>query len=158
MVVAIASVLLFIAVPALRDAFYYDSLNKAVSLIARKVGELKRDASREAVDYFLVFDLGRNAIFSFSRDMTAEKIDELRKKALALPEGVKIRDVFTLGRGEHVEGEVPIMFSAAGYAQVAVVHLTEGKRVVTVFLEPFLLEVRTVYDDVALTHFWENNP
>lgn len=148
--------MLFVAIPALRDVFFYDNLNKGADLITGTVLGLKKDAVRESVDYFLVCDLNKNAFFSFSQDMTAEKREEQRKKAVSFPGGVKIRDVYVLGEGEYREGEVKVKMSAVGFAQPALVHLVEGEKVMTIFVEPFLPKVKTAYKDVDISFFLGN--
>ncbi|HOJ51301.1 MAG TPA: prepilin-type N-terminal cleavage/methylation domain-containing protein [Syntrophales bacterium] len=152
-VVSIASIVVFIAVPSIRDAFYYDNLNRAASIISDTYMVLKRDASRESVDYILGCDLKRKAIFTYSEDMTTEKRDERKKMAQYLPGGVTIRDIYILGKGEFVDGEVHIAFSASGYTQPTIIHLTEKGKVLTIFLEPLLQKVKISPEDVGINYF-----
>ncbi|MCX7983162.1 MAG: prepilin-type N-terminal cleavage/methylation domain-containing protein [Syntrophales bacterium] len=152
-VVAIASIMFFVAIPALRDAFFYDRMSKAIGLISRTVSDLALEAIRESVDFYLVCDLEHGSIYTLSHDMTPEKIDQQKKRSLYLPEEVKMRDVYLLGGDEYREGEVRIRFFSGGYAQPALIHLTEKDRVVTLFVEPFLRKIRVAYDDVSVNHF-----
>ncbi len=144
-VVLLIGMMLFLAVPRVRDTLLNDDLKAAARRMIGAAQELRNESVREQTDYVLHLDLDPPAFWSASSDTTAEKRAELRKAATRLPEGIRIMDVRQADGAKKSEGEVAIRFFRRGYAEPAVIHLAKDDRVLTLVLNPFLQSV-TVHE------------
>lgn len=144
-VVLLVGMMLFLAVPRVRDGLLNDDLKAAARQIAGAAKEARNEAVREQVDYLLHLDLANPGFFIFSADTTAEKQAEIRKGAIRFPEGIRIADVRQPPEGQRTDGEAVIRFFRKGYVTPAVVHLVKEDRVFTLVFNPFLDTV-SVYD------------
>jgi prepilin-type N-terminal cleavage/methylation domain-containing protein len=141
-VVFLAGMMLFLAVPAMRNVFLSDQLQSTTRQLATIARELRIDAVREQVDFVLHFDMTRNSYWTYAADMTPEKKDERKKKALLIPEGVKITDIYHVGGTKKTDGEIETIFYKSGVVQPTVIHLNKEELAATIILEPFLNQVR----------------
>jgi len=96
----------------------------------------------------LALDLDSPGFWTYSQDMTPEKRDEMRKKSVQFPAGVKIKDVSQLGLENKPDGEIVIKFYRQGHIQPTVIHLAQEERFATIVLSPFLSNLK-VYDTYA---------
>lgn len=141
-VIFLMGVMLFLAVPSMRNVFLGDPLQTAARKLAGITRDLRVDAVREQVDYILLFDLNRNGYWTYAADMTPEKKDEMRKQAILFSEGIKITDIYHVGGVKKNEGEVVTIFYKNGVVQPTVIHLSREEKALTLILEPFLHKVR----------------
>ncbi len=150
-VVFLLGLMLFLAVPRIRDSLINDGLKSTARHMVGAIRELRADAVREQVDYVLQLDLNNNAFWTYSVDMTPEKRDERKKNAFHFPEGVKIADVSQPGLDKKADGEVGIKLYKQGYVQPTVIHLVRENRYFTIALAPFLSTIRVFekYADVT---------
>ncbi len=139
-----------ISIPKVRDVLSTDRLNKTARQLMGMSRELRSDAAREQVDYELHFDVDRHCLWKYSADMTAEKRDEVKKSAIALPGGVRIRDVQIYGEAKKTNGEAVIRFFKKGYVQPAVVHLAYEDKNMTLVFNPFVSAVKMHNDYVEV--------
>jgi prepilin-type N-terminal cleavage/methylation domain-containing protein len=144
-VVLLVGMMLLIAVPRVRDTLLNDDLKVVTRRIIGAARELQNESVREQTDYILHMDLNQPAIWSYAADTTAEKRAELRKKAVRLPEGIRIADIRQADGIKKTEGEVAIRFFRRGYTEPTVIHLAKGDRVFTLVFNPFLRTL-TVYE------------
>ena len=145
LVVFLLGLMLTIAVPRVRETLIDDGLKSTVKRLTSTVRELRGVAVREQVDYVLHFDLNNNVFWTYSVDMTPEKLDERRKSAFQLPEGVKFAGISQIGVENKTDGEANLMIFKQGHLQPTVLHLAREDRNFTVVFPPFLKTVR-VYD------------
>ena len=150
--VFLIGVMLLIAVPKVREVVLSDPLNTAARRLVGAARELRSVAVRDQVDQILQLDLGARTYWVYSPDMSAEKKDNLKKQASRIPGDVKIVDVFVPGRSKQTAGEVSIRFFNRGYAQPAVIHLSDQDRYVTLVIHPFL---NTVDMHDQYLDFWQ---
>jgi prepilin-type N-terminal cleavage/methylation domain-containing protein len=141
-VVFLAGMMLFLAVPSMRHVFLSDQLQSTTRQLVATVRELRVDAVREQVDFVVHFDITRHSYWTYSTDMTPEKKDERKKKTLFMPEGVKITDIYHVGGTKKTDGEMETIFYKSGVVQPTVIHLNKEERAATIILEPFLNQVR----------------
>ncbi|MBN1380515.1 MAG: prepilin-type N-terminal cleavage/methylation domain-containing protein [Deltaproteobacteria bacterium] len=144
-VVFLIGLMLTFAVPRVRDVLLEDDLKTAARQLTGAVKELRSEAVREQVDYIIRFDLDSGEYWRYSVDMTAEKKDELKKRSVRLPNGVEIADMYRVGSTKLAEGEAQMVLFKKGYVQPTVIHFLKDNKYLTVFITPFLAEVK-VYD------------
>ena len=144
-VVLLIGMMLFLAVPRVRDTLLNDNLKAAARSLIGAAQEMRNESVREQTDYLLHLDIDTPAFWTASADTTAEKRAELRKAAVRLPEGIRITDVRQADEVKKSEGEVAIRFFRRGYAEPAVIHLAKDDRAMTLVLNPFLQSV-TVHE------------
>ena len=77
--------------------------------------------------------------------MTAEGRTIAQEKAVKLPKGVRILDIWRQGKGKEAAGEITIHFTKKGYVEQSVIHLgAEDGRQFTLILSPFLGKVKVL--------------
>ncbi|TFG92940.1 MAG: prepilin-type N-terminal cleavage/methylation domain-containing protein [Syntrophobacterales bacterium] len=145
-VVFLIGLMLLIAVPKVRDTLLNDGLTSAVNHMVNTGGELRSDAIRNQVDYILRLNLDDGLVYAYPADATPEAIEDIRKLAYRLPQGVRMEDIYRFGGEKTTEGEFGITFFKKGYVQPTVLHLAQKDSHFTLIFEPFLSRVRT-YDD-----------
>lgn len=142
-VVFLATIMLLIAVPRVRDAVLTDDLQSTVNRLTNTARELRGEAVREQIDYILHVDISKNHLWATTADATPEAKDEIKKKAPRLPGDVKIADVYYFDHEKRSDEEAQIVFSKKGYIQPTVIHLTSGERFFTIIFHPFLQTIET---------------
>lgn len=147
-VVLLVGILLLIAVPRVRDTLLNDDLKVATRRLVGAASELRNESVRERTDWILHIDLNQPALWSTTADTTAEKRAELRKKAVRLPEGIRIVDVRQVNTAKKTEGEAVIRFFRGGYVTPTVIHLAKGDRTFSLVFHPFLQAVNVYESDV----------
>ena len=151
LVIFLLGLMLFLAVPRVRDSLINDALAASVRRTIGVVRGLRADAVREQLDYVLHFDLNNNAFWTYSLDMTPEKRQERKESAFHFPEGLKIADISQPGLGKKTDGEATVKFYKQGHIQPTVIHLAREDRYATIVLAPFLstLKVYEQYVDIT---------
>lgn len=144
-VVLLIGLMLTFAAPRVRDVLQEDGLKTAARQLNGAVKELRNEAVREQVDYVIQFNLDNGEYWPYSVDMTPEKKDEMKKRAIHLPDGVKIADMYRIGEAKKTDGEAQVVFFKKGYIQPTVIHLLKGDQYFTVVIAPFLAKMK-VYD------------
>jgi len=147
-VVLLVGILLLIAVPRVRDTLLNDDLKVATRRLVGAARELRNESVREQTDSILHIDLNQPALWSYTADTTAEKRAELRKKAVRLPEGIRIVDVRQVNAAKKTEGEAVIRFFRGGYMTPTVIRLAKGDRTFSLVFHPFLQAVSVYETDV----------
>lgn len=147
-VVFLLGLMLVLAVPRIRETLISDGLKKTVRQLVGAAKELRTDAVLEQVDYKLNLDMSNNVFWTSSQDMSPEKIDEQKKRAVHFPEGVRIADVSQIGMEKKSDGEISVKFFKQGSIQPTVIHLVKDQRHFTILLSPFLNTIK-IYDKYA---------
>lgn len=147
-VVFLLGLMLFLAVPRVRENLIGDGIRTTVRHLCGAVRELRADAIREQVDYVLHLDLNSHAFWTYSLDMTPEKRDEKKRAAFHFPEGVRIADVSQIGVEKKSDGEIAVRFFKKGHVQPTIIHLRKDDRYFTLVLSPFSGSVK-VYEKYA---------
>jgi prepilin-type N-terminal cleavage/methylation domain-containing protein len=149
-VVLLIGLMLTFAVPRVRDTLLEDGLKTAARQLTGAVEELRYDAVREQVDYVLQLDLDKKEYWRYSVDMTPEKKNEMKERAVRFPDGIKITDVYHIGEEKKSDGEAQVRFFKQGYTQPTVIHLLKGERYFTLVINPFMagVEVHEGYVDL----------
>ena len=142
-VIFLIGLTLVLTVPRFRYEMFTDDLKATVRRMVGTIRSLRNDAIREQKIYVLCFDLGSNRYWIESADMTDEGRALEYEKALQLPGGVQILDVWSGEMGKKVDGKAAIRFSKKGYIEQSVIHLgAEDGRKFTLELNPFMGKVK----------------
>lgn len=150
-VVLLIGMMLFLAVPRVRDSLLNDDLKATTRQIVGAAREMRNEAVREQVDYLIHLDLAKPGFWTYSADTTAEKLAEIRKGAVRFPEGIRIADVRQPPEARKTEGEVVIRFFRKGYVAPTVVHLVKDDRAFTLVFNPFLHKVSVYEKNIDFT-------
>jgi prepilin-type N-terminal cleavage/methylation domain-containing protein len=151
LVIFLLGLMLFLAVPKVRDGLINDALSASVRRTIGVVRALRADSVREQVDYVLQLDFKNNAFWTYSLDMTPEKQQERKEAAYHFPAGVKIADIDQPGLGKKTDGEATVKFYKQGYIQPTVIHLAREDRFATIVLAPFLSTIKIYEKYVEIT-------
>jgi prepilin-type N-terminal cleavage/methylation domain-containing protein len=147
-VILIVGIMLSIAVPRIRDTLLNDDLKVATRRLVGAARELRNESVRERTDWILHIDLNQSAFWSYTADTTAEKREELSKRAVRLPEGIRIADISQVNAPKKTEGEAVIRFFKGGYVTPTVIRLAKGDQTLTLVFHPFLQTVGVYESDV----------
>ena len=150
-VVLLIGMMLFLAIPRVRDGLLNDDLKATTRQIVGAATELRNDAVREQLDYLLRLDLVETGFWSYSADTTAEKQAEIRKRAVRFPKGIRIADVRQPPEARKTDGEVVIRFFRKGYVSPTVIRLVKDDRTFTLVFNPFLQTVGVYEESVDFT-------
>jgi prepilin-type N-terminal cleavage/methylation domain-containing protein len=147
-VLVLIGVMTALAMPRVRYTLLTDDLKTATRKLVGIIKSIRSEAIREQKGLFLHFDLESNRFWLESEAMEETERLASREKALALPNGIRFRDVWLKGQGKKTGGETAIQFYKKGYVQPAAIHLaSEDGREFTLVLSPFLgrVEVLNTY-------------
>jgi general secretion pathway protein H len=144
-VVLLAGMMLFLAVPRIRDSMLSDGLKTVTRRLVGASREIRTEAVREQVDYLLHLDLAHPGFWVYSADTTSEKLSEIRRKAFTFPDGVTIAGFQRSGQERQTDGDAEIRFYRQGYVDPVVLHLKKDDRFFTVVFHPFMNKV-SVYE------------
>ena len=144
-VILLIGLTLSLSIPRLQYSMLTDDLKASVRRLVGTVRTLRNEAVREHKIYALRFDLESNQYWIDAADMTEEERIQAQEKAVQLPKGVRVVDIWRRGRGKEAAGETAIHFTKQGYVEQAVIHLAaEDGRQFTLVFSPFLGEVKVI--------------
>ena len=143
-VIVLIGMMLAVGIPRFRYSLLTDNLKSVTRRMIGVVKELRNDAVRERKAYFLYLDLASNKVWVESQGMGREERELTRQRAFALPEDIRIMDVWRKDQGKQVDGEVAIRFTKKGYVEHTAIHLgEENGREFTLILSPFLGTIKS---------------
>ena len=151
-VVILIGLFLGLSIPRFQYAIVSDDLKTTIRRIVGTVKGLRNEAIREQQVYIFYLDLESNRLWIEPAGIGEEERALAQEKAFEFPRGVRIMDVWCMGKGKKVNGEVAIRFSKKGYVEQTAIHLgAEDGREFTLVLNPFLgtIKVYDKYVDIA---------
>ena len=144
-VVILVGLMIGLTVPRFQYAILTDDLKTTTRKMIGMIKGLRNEAVREHKDYVLHFDLESNRFWIDSTDMSEEERAMASAEASPFPEGVRVMDVWSRGKGKTMTGETAILFNKKGYVTQSVIHLgSEDGREFTLVLSPFLRRVKVL--------------
>jgi hypothetical protein len=145
-ILILIGIVLTFTIPRVQTGIVSDDLKESTRKMIGLIRGLKDEAVREHKICFLHFDLESDRYWIDSTVMNEEERARAAEKALTLPKGVHVLDVWFRYKGKEMVGQTAIRFSEKGYIQPCVIHLgSEDDRVFTLELFPFLGKVK-VYE------------
>lgn len=148
-VILLIGLTVLLTVPKFRYSLLTDDLKGTVRKMVGTIRTLRNEAVRERQAFMLHFDLEANRLWVESTKATDEELAEAHSNAFQLPEGVRIMDVWTIGRGKQAGGDTAIRFTEKGYVEPSVIHMKAmDGREFTLILSPFLGKVEVLEEYV----------
>ncbi len=142
-VMALISIMLFVALPRFRDNKLTDQARKTSRWVITQARHLKQQSVREKKDYILHVDMEDDKLWISNRDMEEEALQYAENEAYYLPEDVSIMDVEFPGKGKISVGQAEIYFYAKGYSDKALIHLEQdNERQFSFLIESFLPQIK----------------
>lgn len=153
-VIILIGLLMTLVVPRFQYSLLTDDLKAATRRMVGTVRQIRNDAIREQKTHNLHFDLESNRFWVDSLGMTGDERSMARGNATALPQTVRIQDVWIRGEGKQMTGEALIRCHKNGYLQQSVIHLgSRDGRQFTLVLRPFLGKVQVLEDYVDFEEY-----
>jgi Tfp pilus assembly protein FimT len=145
-VMMLVAVVMGLSIPRFREAILTDELKATTRRLVGAIRDLRNDAVRDQTTYDLHIDLESGLYWVDSPDMSEEARVLAREKAIPLPSGIRILDIWRHGKGKKMTGETAIRFTKKGYVQQSVIHLApeEDDWEFTLVLMPFMGEVKVL--------------
>ncbi len=148
-VILLIGLTVVLTVPKFRYSLLTDDLKGTVRRMIGTIRGLKNEAVRERQAFILHFDLEANRLWVESTKASDEELAEAQSNSFQLPEGVRIMDVWSWGRGKKTAGDTAIRFTEKGYVEPSVIHLgAKDGREFTLILSPFLGKVEVLEEYV----------
>jgi len=142
-VMALISLMLFIALPRFQGTLLLDNTKKVSRWITSQVQALKASAVQGQKRYVLHVSLDFNKIWATNASMSEDEIQNALQNAFQLPADVKLIDVEYPDDEKVAVGRADISFYQAGYSDMAMIHIENSDYEKLSFaIEPFLPRVR----------------
>jgi Tfp pilus assembly protein FimT len=142
-IVALVSLMLFMAIPRFQDTFLSDERRKMANWIMFSTQSFREKAIREQVSYVLHVDIDNQRMWMSIENWTEESLEHSAKKGYEIKKNLKIIDVEHQQRGKITSGTADIHFYSKGYADRAFIHVEEkGEKQFSFLVETFLPEIK----------------
>jgi general secretion pathway protein H len=157
MVILLLIMFLSLTIPRFRDAVLRDSLKNSSRKLISNITELRNTAIRDNIDYYLIFDIDSNRLWTDSPMIEEEEREDIKERAYTFPEDVRIIDIMFRDEGEKTTGITSIRFTREGYIRPSIIHLgSKDGRKFTFVLSPFLGRVELLEDYFDFEEIDEN--
>ena len=131
--------MLFVAVPRLRDTVLSDNTKAVSRRIMVLVRHLKDRAVRDRLLYVLHVGIDTNKLWTTHEAMPEEELPDAAANGYELPDDVKVLDVDFPGNTKISTGQAEIFFYPQGYSDKALIHIAnDDHRQFSFLIEPFL--------------------
>ena len=141
-VVALISIVLFLAIPRFRGDFLTDSTKKVSRWILINIPALKENAFREQKRYVLHVGIDSQKMWITHDGMSDQEVQDAEFDAYKLPDDIKFQDVEFPDEQIISAGRADIYFYEKGYSDKAIIHMVHDEDQRWSFLiEPFLPRV-----------------
>lgn len=153
-VLVIAGILLFFALPTFQNVHFFSDPENALGKTIQLIDSLKRKAMTDGRDYVMHVDIAAGIIWVSDDAMDQETMKAAREKGIQFSGGTRLLDVEFPGAMALASDDIQIRFRRQGYSDMALIHLQEEENDVTLKIEPFLsrveLENRSVSFDQCM--------
>jgi Tfp pilus assembly protein FimT len=148
-VIFLIGLTIVLTIPRFRHTLVSDDLRSTVRQMVGTIRSVRNEAVREHKTYALHLDLESNRLWIESEGASDEEQLEAQAKAVQLPAGVRVLDVWHKDTGKDATGDTAIHFTQKGYVEYSVIHLgAEDGRRFTLILSPFLGKVTVLEEYV----------
>ncbi len=141
-VIALISIMLFLAIPRFQSDVFTDSTKKVSRWILYKVPALKENAFREQKRYVLHVGIDSEKLWITHEGMSDEELQAAEMDGFKLPDDIKFEDVEF--PDEHIisAGRADVYFYEKGYSDKAIIHMVyDDDQRLSFLIEPFLPRV-----------------
>jgi prepilin-type N-terminal cleavage/methylation domain-containing protein len=141
-VVALISIMLFLAIPRFQSDFLADSTKKVSRWILYKVPALKEIAFRKQKKYVLHVGIDSEKLWITHEGMSDEELQDAEMDGYKLPDDIKLQDVEFPDELVISAGRADICFYEKGYSDKAIIHMVhDDDHRLSFLIEPFLPQV-----------------
>ena len=141
-VVALISIMLFLAIPRFQSDFLTNSSKKVSRWILYKVPSLKENAFRNQKRYVLHVGIDSEKMWITHDGMSDEELQDAEMDAFKIPGDITIQDVEFPDEQIISGGRGDIYFYEKGYSDKAIIHMVnDDDRRLSFLIEPFLPRV-----------------
>ena len=150
-VVALISIMLFLAIPRFQSDFFTDSTKKVSRWIIYKVPALKENAFRKQKKYVLHVGIDSEKLWITHDGMSDEELQDAEMDGYKLPDDIKLQDVEFPDEQVISAGRADIYFYEKGYSDKAIIHMVhDDDNRLSFLIEPFLPQVHLYNKYVGL--------
>jgi len=150
-VVALISIMLFLAIPRFQSDFFTDSTKKVSRWIMYKVPALKENAFRKQKKYVLHVGIDSEKLWITHESMSDEELQDAEMDGYKLPDDIKLQDVEFPDEQVISAGRADIYFYEKGYSDKAIIHMVhDDDHRLSFLIEPFLPQVHLYNKYVGL--------
>ncbi|MFC1838697.1 Tfp pilus assembly protein FimT/FimU [Thermodesulfobacteriota bacterium] len=148
-VILLMGFLLSVTVPAIRENFLTDDLKAATRKLTATINFIKNRSVSNYEDHILVINIEKGKYWYEAEHMNEKELEEARKRAVNIPDGIRIEDIHIKDSGKIFTGEAAIRFTKKGYNRLTLIHIGSNKDDKFSFLiRPFLGKVKILEDYV----------
>ena len=141
-VVALISIMLFLAIPRFQSDFLTNSSKKVSRWILYKVPSLKENAFRNQKRYVLHVGIDSEKMWITHDGMSDEELQDAEMDAFKIPGDITVQDVEFPDEQIISGGRADIYFYEKGYSDKAIIHMVnDDDRRLSFLIEPFLPRV-----------------
>ena len=150
-VVALISIMLFLAIPRFQSDFFTDNTKKVSRWIMYKVPALKENAFRKQKKYVLHVGIDSEKLWITHEGMSDEELQDAEMDGYKLPDDIKLQDVEFPDEQVISAGRADIYFYEKGYSDKAIIHMVhDDDHRLSFLIEPFLPQVHLYNKYVGL--------
>lgn len=148
-VVLIISVMVFFSVPVFKNSGFFQGRDKGVNQLILMIQSLKQRSIDHKKDYSLHFSQNTARVWIIDSAMDEQAREKAAENGMDLLGNWQLTQVKFPGDSQHNQRHPVIGFSQKGYSDMAIIHLTDGERSVSLKIEPFLMEIQQMEGHVS---------
>lgn len=144
-VIAIISTLLFFSMPMFKATGIFQNKDREIGELIQLIQSLKHRSIQENMDFALHFSLDSNRVWITDSTMDETSLQNARDEKIELFHDLKITRIEFPPGANGMGREAPVIgFSRKGYSDMVILHLDDGDDLVSLKIEPFLMEVESI--------------
>jgi len=151
-VITIISTLIAFSIPVFKGAGIFTSQTQGISDLANLITTLKYRAMQENHDMLLHIDMASGRIWITDTSMDGPAWENARTHAFELAGNLRISGIAFARPATEIREDRSvrtIRFSRHGYSDLVMLQVDGADTPVTMKIEPFLMDVETVFDRVS---------
>ncbi|MCA1794045.1 MAG: Tfp pilus assembly protein FimT/FimU [Desulfotignum sp.] len=151
-VITIMATLMAFSIPVFQGTGVFTTRMQGVKDLAGLITSLKYRAMRENHDIFLHIDPAGDHIWMTDTSMDGPALETAKASAFELTQNLRISEIEFARTPSHDRENTPtrsIRFSRQGYSDLVILHLDGADTPVSLKIEPFLMDVETVFDRIS---------
>ncbi len=151
-VITIIATLMAFSIPVFKGAGFFKTGIQGVSDLAGLITSLKYKAMQKNHDFFLHIDMASDRVWITDTSMDDPARENARAHAFELAGNLRISEVAFARPTQEIREDrsvQTIRFSRHGYSDLVILQLDGADTPVSMKIEPFLMDVETVFDHVS---------
>ena len=151
-VITIIATFLAFSIPVFKDAGFFKTERQGINDLAGLITSLKYRAMQENHDIFLHIDIASDRVWITDTSMDDPARENARVDAFELAGNLRISGIAFARSTQEIREDRTIQtirFSRHGYSDLVILQLDGADTPVSMKIEPFLMDVETVFDRVS---------